>query len=96
MEPAVAWEMFASGTQEESMKSLAAAPSARGAVGFEWSSEAGHGVIGDDSPSISHPRISSESHCPFPRIDRELPMLPLCLISFGLKPRAQTAPGNFL
>jgi hypothetical protein len=39
-------EMFASGTQEESMKSLAAATPARGAVGFEWSKEAGHGAIG--------------------------------------------------
>jgi hypothetical protein len=49
----MALEMFASGTQEESMKSLAAATTARGAVGFEWFSEAGHGVIGDDSPLIS-------------------------------------------
>jgi hypothetical protein len=54
MEPTVAMEMFASGTQEESMRSLAAATTARGAVRFEWFSEAGHGVIGDDdSPLIS-------------------------------------------
>ena len=53
MVPTVAWEMFASGTQEESMKSLAAAATARGAVGLEWFSETGPGVIGDDSRLIS-------------------------------------------
>jgi hypothetical protein len=44
--------MFASGTQEEPMKSIAAANTARGAFGFEWFGEADHGVIGDVSANI--------------------------------------------
>ena len=53
MEHTAAFEMFASGTQEEPKKSVSTATTARAAVGFEWFGEADHGVIGDDSPLIS-------------------------------------------
>ena len=86
--------MLASGTQEESLKSLAVAATAR----LVSSGLARRATVGSAMTLryYPHPRFSSESHCPFPRIDRELPMLPLCLISFELKPQAHTASGNFL